>query len=274
MSNNTIISILSYIINYLVLLYFGNLFFSKNPSKKEYFFMLSTSILISILQSTIFYQFIEIKSFLTLVNLYLFNKLTYHAPFKKILLYMAIFTISAFVSEILCVAIGYLIYPEMVNGLDTVLFYDRLFLGLLSNVCLACILTILLFFTKIFIQFYKNYFNTFILLLAMMFTSSYLAVQCTTKYYASFKNNTIIPPLLLFSSVFIIWLIAITFLIRELKRVYYTIEQEILIKKLMIEYQKQTETLLKEQNSDQYSYLRHDIMNFIQTYATIQEKEK
>ena len=119
----------------------------------------------------------------------------------------------------------------------------------------------------------NNYFISFCLLLMLMTISSLLAVLFAINIfqYYIYLGNFVNPPFLIF--LYIIWIILLAMIIYHFIRQYHDEKNRIAMQEIPAHYQKLLNQIsLKDQ--EDYSRLKHDIINYLQTYNALQNDKK
>lgn len=272
----SLLTICAYLFNYYFIIYLGNNFYQKKLSRKNYLFIFTIFFIVVFAFSTFFYNYSGIKVFSTLSLAFIIYKKYYLSSTRKAVICIILYMIALFLSEAVSTFIFILISPDILkSGVYNMNALPRGILYLTSNILIYLILKISLYFTRSTIQFSKSYLKTFCILLSMISLSSYIAIFCVAQDYnfeLEFSISIPISSFIIF--LFLSWFIAIIIFIIELKKLTKKIEKEILMQKTVQQYQEQIDIYLQEKNNFNYQFLRHDIMNYIQTYATLIHDEK
>ncbi|WP_296877316.1 hypothetical protein [Thomasclavelia sp.] len=256
---------INYFINIFLLYYFFKPV--KRISLSQFIRTILAALLITITVSTIFVSNIFLKNIFVIIIYLITNKFIYHVKTKKSLVnYLIFFTLNLFVELI----IPPLFSNHLNNGIFHMTTKSQIMMALSCNFLLIFLLKAHHYFTNQISIFDKKIFPTFILILMTVMISAILGTFLSIKIL-SYQEHIYIGVIYLYILLFIIWICLLLLLIYKLIDQYKKTKAEALIQETSEYYQKILALSSLENNHD-YDRLKHDILNYIQTYQTIDKK--
>lgn len=259
---------INYFIN--VSIFFGFVVSFKKISHDLIIRLIIVSIIMSFINTTFLYANLLIKNIFILLGLGFTCRFIVKLTYKEFVIKYMIFLAMNFLCELLTV-------PLFSSYLKDGIFHVSALIQIIITVILNCLLFAVLkghlYFLKNIMYLKNNYFISFCLLLMLMTISSLLAVLFTINIfqYYIYLGNFVNPPFLIF--LYIIWIILLAMIIYHFIRQYHDEKNRIAMQEIPAHYQKLLNQIsLKDQ--EDYSRLKHDIINYLQTYNALQNDKK
>lgn len=263
-----IIQNINYFIN--VSLFFGFVVSFKKISYDLFFKLIIISIVMSLINTTFMYANLLIKNIFILIGLGLTCCFIVKINFKEFLLKYMIFLAMNFLGELLIVPI---FSSYIKNGIFHVPWMSHTLLTLAINCALFAVLKGHLYFLKNIMYLKNNYFVSFCLLLILMTISSLLAVLFAINIFQYYPHlNSLVNPFCLIF-LYITWIVVLITMIYFFIKQYHDEKNRIAMKEIPAHYQKLLAQISLKDHED-YSRLKHDIINYLQTYNALKNKKE
>lgn len=265
--------------NYIIqnINYFLNLFifvgFIVSFKKISHDLLIKTvliSLIVSLISTTFLFQSLVLKNLLMVIIFGFSSHQLLKTSYKEFIIKYIIFLCMNFVCEMVCAP---LFSKYFQNGIYEANWWAHILLTISLNILLFAVLKGHLCFLKNIMFLKNNYFISFILLISLITLSSLLGVLFSINIFQYYQDisNYVTPAILSF--LYIIWGILLVLIIYLFIRQYHDEKNKIAMNELPLYYQQLMEEIsLKDQ--EDYSRLKHDIMNYIQTYNTLKQNDK
>lgn len=255
----------SYALNWILYFYFVQKIFLRKLTFKDYLIMAIAVILGSYISATSFYLHFIAKNILsfclfTLICWYLYKK-----SFQRICIIYIYNYILAIIGEAI-------VAPIFLQAPSTLTSW--FFAYLMHNLILFIEIKIFLIFYnrniyKLFSQDFSYLLIISLLIVFTIFTSIFINLLSLKYISLSVKE---IQYIILFLSCFIFIFFILS--ISKLKKLYYALKSKAIIQNILNEYKKQCLDITNKDNEQYYQNLRHDIINYIETYQRIYAKDE
>lgn len=257
--------ICSYALNWILYFYFIQNIFLKKLTLKDYLIMITAIILGSFISATSFYLHFVAKNILsfslfTLTCYYLYKK-----TFRRIIILYIYNYIFAIIGEAL-------VAPIFLQSPATSLSW--IFAYIMHNLILFIEIKIFLIFHnkngyRLVSQDFSYLLVISLLIIFTIFASIFINILFLKYIFLSTKK---IQFIILLSACFI--LIFFILSIYKLKKLYYDLKSKAIIQDILNEYKNQCLDITNQTSDQYYQKLRHDIINYIETFQRIYEKDE
>lgn len=259
-------------INYFInlFIFFGFVVSFKKISRDLLIKTACISLIVSFISITFLYKNLLSKNLLMVIVFGYSSHKLLKTSYKEFIIKYLIFLCMNFICEMVCAP---LFSKYLQNGIFHTEWWAHILLTVLLNIVLFAVLKGHLYFLKNIMYLKNNYFISFVLLISLITLSSLLGVLFSInifQYYQDISNY--VTPVIL-SCLYIIWGILLVLIIYLFIRQYHEEKNKMAMNEIPLYYQKLMEEIsLKDQ--EDYSRLKHDIMNYIQTYNTLKQDDK
>lgn len=264
--------------NYLILNinYFFNIFiffsfvvsFKKIP-RTVLLKIIIISILISTMITYVLFRYLLIKDLFLIITVTLTSYFLLNKNIKDVIIKFLIFLSVNFISELL---VGPLYANFMQDGIFHMLWWAHILLSVCLNISLFIMLKGHLYFIKSFAFLKKDYFISFCVLLSLIMISSLLGTLFSMDLIHYYEHFDFVP-IVFIVFLFILWIILLITLIIIFIRQYHDEKMRLMLSELPNTYQQLLEEISLKDQQD-YTRLKHDILNYIQIYKTIDDERK
>ncbi|OUQ34686.1 hypothetical protein [Massilimicrobiota timonensis] len=264
MSSLDILRTCSYALNWLLYFYLVHHIFPKKLNSMHIILIICMTIIGSLISSNLFYLNFIYKNIVSLIIFISTCYIIYHKPLKRLLMIYIYNFILSIIGEAL-------IAPIFIDSNLS-----------LSSWSLAFTMQNLFFFIeiKIFLIFYhKKIHNlltehfSYLLIISLLILFSVFTCIFMNMHYIKYISLALSQINMIIFISFIIMLILFVLSIIKLQKIYTELKNKWLIQSLLDEYQKQCFETTKHQQQLEYQRLRHDIINYIETYQRLYKKD-
>ena len=264
MSSLDILRTCSYALNWLLYFYLVHHIFPKKLHSIHIILIISMTIIGSLLSANLFYLNFIYKNIVSLTIFISTSYIIYHKPLKRLLMIYIYNFILSIIGEAF-------IAPIFIDSNLS-----------LPSWSLAYIMHNLFFYIeiKIFLFFYhKKIHNlltehfSYLLIISLLILFSVFTCIFMNMHYIKYISLTISQINMIIFISFIIMLILFVLSIIKLQKIYTELKNKWLIQNLLDEYQKQCFETTRHYQQLEYQRLRHDIINYIETYQRLYKKD-